>query len=169
MSIIQKPCLVLLVGALASACATPGAPREPSQFKKWPSKPAGCAFDFFEEGVEPAEPSRPYEVLGMLSLDGNQWMGQEGRVEALRETACKAGADVVLLSRPFERGFGKQVIRSYDVRFAVYTDVPPPPEVQAEREAAREKPPPPRSPDTIRVPAPSWEQDAEGTAVIQKQ
>ncbi|HYO74169.1 MAG TPA: hypothetical protein VEU33_49665 [Archangium sp.] len=169
MSIIQKPCLLLLVGVLASACATPGEKREPSQFKKWPSKPAGCEFDFFEADVEPSEPSRPYEVLGTLALDGNQWMGQVGRKEALRETACKAGADAVLLSRPFERGFGKQVIRSYDVRFAVYTDVPPPPEVQAERAAARGKPPPPRSPDTVVVPAPSWEEDAEGTAVIQKQ
>ncbi|OJT19299.1 hypothetical protein BO221_38125 [Archangium sp. Cb G35] len=165
----MRACLVLLVGAFASACATPGATREPAEFKKWPSKPEGCAFDFFEEGVEPSEPSRPYEVLGTLTLDGNQWMGQVGRVEALRETACKAGADAVLLSRPFERGFGKQVIRSYDVRFAVYTDVPPPPEVQAEREAAREKPPPPRSPDTVLVPAPSWTEDVEGTAVIKKQ
>ncbi|REG29913.1 hypothetical protein ATI61_107610 [Archangium gephyra] len=169
MSTVQKPCLLVLVGALASACATPGAPREPSQFKAWPSKPPGCAFDFFEADVEPSEPSRPYDVLGTLAFEGNQWMGQEGRKEALRETACKAGADVVLVSRPFERGFGKQIIRSYDVRFAVYTDVPPPPEVQAEREAAREKPPPRRSPDTVVIPAPSWEQDVEGTAVIKKQ
>ncbi|MFE8603188.1 hypothetical protein [Archangium violaceum] len=169
MSVIQKPCLVLLVGVFASACATPGETREPSQFKKWPSKPPDCGFDVFEADAEPSEPSRPYEVLGTLALDGNQWMGQEGRKEALRQTACTAGADVVLLSRPFERGFGKQVIRSYDVRFAVYTDVPPPPEVQAEREAAREKPPPPRSPDTILVPAPSWDQGEEGTAVIKKQ
>jgi hypothetical protein len=168
MRAVREPCLVLLVGVLASACAMPGAKRESSQFKKWPSKPPDCDFDVFEEDVEPSVPSRPYEVLGSLALDGNQWMGQEGRKEALRGTACQAGADVVLLSRPFERGFGKQVIRSYDVRFAVYTDVPPPPEVQAEREAAREKPPP-RSPDTVLVPSPAWEEDVEGTAVIQKQ
>lgn len=165
MRALQKSCL-LLAGVLASACAMPGAKREPSQFKKWPSKPPDCDFELFEEDLAP---SRPYEVLGSLALDGNQWMGQEGRKEALRDTACKAGADAVLLSRPFERVFGQQVIRSYDVRFAVYTDVPPPPEVQAEREAAREKPPPQRSPDTVVIPTPSWEEDVEGTSVIRKE
>src|SRR5690242_7171960 len=98
---VQKPCLVLLVGVFASACATSSAKREPSQFKKWPSKPPDCEFDVFEADIEPSEPSRPYEVLGTLALDGNQWMGQEGRKEVLRQTACTAGADVVLLSRPF--------------------------------------------------------------------
>ena len=145
----------------------PGAKREPSQFKKWPSKPPDCDFELFEEDLEP---SRPYEVLGSLTLDGNQWMGLEGRKEVLRGTACKAGADAVLLSRPFERGLGKQRIRSYDVRFTVYTDVPPPPEIQAERDAAKAPPPPPqRSPDTVVIPTPSWEEDVEGTSVTQKQ
>ncbi|WP_375768619.1 hypothetical protein NR798_44225 [Archangium gephyra] len=167
MRAVQKPCLVLLVGALASACAMPGAKREPSHFKKWSSKPPECDFELFEEDFEP---SRPYEVLGSLTFDGNEWLGAEGRKEVLRGTACKAGADAVLLSRPFERGVGKHLIRSYDVRFAVYTDVPPPPEVQAERDAAHTPPPPPpRAPDAVEVPTPAWEQDVEGTAVIQKQ
>jgi hypothetical protein len=56
-----------------------------------------------------------------------------------------------------------------DHSVAVEIDVDPPPEVQAERDAAREKPLPPRSPDTVVIPAPSWEEDAEGTAVIRKQ
>lgn len=98
-----------LVGVLVSACAMPGAKREPSRFKKWPSKPPGCDFELLEEDFEP---SRPHAVLGPLAFDGNPWLGQEGRKVVLRDTACKAGADVVLLSRPFERGSGKQLIRS---------------------------------------------------------
>lgn len=144
----------------------PGDRRESSQFKAWPSKPPGCDFELFEEDFEP---SRPYEVLGSLTFDGNQWMNREGRKEVLRETACKAGADVVLLSRPVERVFGKQRIRSYDVRFAVYTDVPPPPEVQAKRDAAAPTPSPARSSDTVVIPSPAWNDDVEGTTVIRKE
>lgn len=86
----------------------------------------------------------------------------------LRETACRAGAQVVLLSRPHERWLGKENIRSYDARFAVYTDVPPPPEIQAEREAAREPPPPPPIPGTWVIPSSEWTQDAEGTSVTRQ-
>lgn len=74
----------------------PGAKRELSEFKKWPSKPPDCDFELLEEDFEP---SRPYEVLGSLTFDGNQWLGQKGCKEVLRDTACKAGADVVLPSR----------------------------------------------------------------------
>jgi hypothetical protein len=165
MRVIRMLWGVLAAGALVSACATPGAKREPLKFKKWPSKPPDCQFDVFEEDFEP---QRPYDVLGTLPFDGNQWLGEKGRKEVLRETACKAGADAVLLSRPYERSLGKQLIRSYDVRFAVYTDVPPPPEVQAERAEAN-KPPPPRSPDTVVIPSSEWTEDVEGAAVIQKQ
>lgn len=161
MRTLRSLCSALAVGALVSACATLLPKREPLQFKKWPSKPADCDFDVFEEDFEP---KRPFDVLGTLPFEGNQWLGEEGRKEVLRDTACKAGADVVLLSRPYERRLGKQLMRSYDVRFAVYTDVPPPPEVQAERDAAN-APPPPRAPGTVVIPSSPWTQEAEGTSV----
>jgi hypothetical protein len=164
MRVVRKLCLVLVAGAVASACATSSAKR--SAFKKWPSKPAQCEFDVFEEDFESP---RPYDVLGSLSFDGNEWLGEQGRKEVLRETACKAGADVVLLSRPYERMVGKQTIRTYAVRFAVYTDVPPPPEVQAERDAAHAPPPPPPPPGTVVVPSSPWTEDVEGTSVTRTQ
>lgn len=158
---------VLAAAVGSSGCAMLSSQREPIHFKKWPSKPPGCDFDVFEEDFEP---QRPFEVLGTLPFDGNQWLGEKGRKEVLRETACKAGADVVMLSRAYERMLGKEQIRSYDVRFAVYTDVPPPPEVQAEREAANKPPPPPpRTPDTVVIPSSEWTEDTEGTAVIRQE
>jgi hypothetical protein len=163
MGVVRKLCLVLVAGALASACAT--SPAQRSAFKKWPSKSPRCEFDLFEENFEPP---RPYDVLGSLSFDGNQWLGEEGRKEVLRETACKAGADVVLLSPAYERRLGQELIRSYDARFAVYTDVPPPPEVQAERDAANAPPPPP-PPGTVVVPSSPWTEDVEGTSVTRTQ
>ncbi|WNG40888.1 hypothetical protein F0U61_49745 [Archangium violaceum] len=129
-----------VAGALASACATPATKREPSQFKKWPSKPPDCDFDIFEENFEP---SRPYEVLG--------------------------SADVVMLSYPSERLMGQERIRTYEARYAVYTDVPPPPEVLAEREAANKPPPPPPPiPGTVVIPSSEWTEDVEGTSITQE-
>lgn len=158
---------VLAAAVGSGGCATLSPPRESIHFKKWPSKPAECDFDVFEEDLEP---QRPFEVLGTLPFDGNEWLGEKGRKEALRGTACKAGADVVLLSRSYERRVGRERIRSYDVRFAVYTDVPPPPEVQAERAAANTPPPPPPSePGTVVIPSSEWTEDSEGTAVIRQQ
>lgn len=163
---IRLPGFVLAAAVGSSGCATLSPAREPIHFKKWPSKAAECDFDVFEEDQEPR---RPFEVLGTLPFDGNLWLGEKGRKEVLRDTACKAGADVVLLSRFYERTVGSERIRSYDVRFAVYTDVPPPPEVQAERAAANTPPPPPRSPDTVVIPSSEWTEDSEGTAVIRQQ
>ncbi len=162
---IRNLCLALVVGSLASACATSPEKRAPNTFKKWPSKSPQCEFEVFEEDFEPP---RPYEVLGSLSFDGNQWLGEQGRKEVLRETACKAGADAVLLSPAYERRVGKELIRTYDARFAVYSDVPPPPEVRAEREAANAPPPPP-PPGTVVVPSSPWTDEVEGTSVIRKQ
>jgi hypothetical protein len=158
--------LVLAAAVGSSGCAMLSPSREPIAFKKWPSKPADCDFEVFEEDLEPR---RPFEVLGMLPFDGNNWLGEKGRKEVLRETACKAGADVVLLSRAYERRLGTEQLRSYDVRFAVYTDVPPPPEVQAERAAANTPPPPPRTPGTVVIPSSEWTEDSEGTAIIRQQ
>jgi hypothetical protein len=159
--------VVLATGAVLSGCAALSHKPEIVKFKKWPSKPVDCDFDIFEEDFEP---QRPYEVLGTLPFDGNQWLGEKGRKEVLRETACRAGADVVMLSRPYERWLGKENIRSYDARFAVYTDVPPPPEVQAEREAANKPPPPPPPiPGTVVIPASEWTEDTEGTAIIRQE
>ncbi|PTL83260.1 hypothetical protein DAT35_14815 [Vitiosangium sp. GDMCC 1.1324] len=159
--------MVLATGAALSACATLSAKREPNAFKAWPSRPPDCDFDVFEEDFEP---SRPYEVLGTLPFNGNQWIGEKGRKELLRETACKAGAQAVLLSRPYERRMGKENIRTYDVRFVVYTDVPPPPEIQAAREAAGKPPPPPRpASGTVVIPSSEWTEDAEGTSVTRQQ
>ena len=147
--------LVLAAGLLVSACAT--ASRSSSAFKPWPSKPPHCDFDVLEED---AEPSRPYDVLGTLSFEGNNWLGAEGRKDALRDTACRAGADVALVSRPFERKLGAQLLRSYDVRFAVYTDVPPP----ARLESPRAPPPPPPASGTLVVPSSPYSDEVEGTS-----
>jgi hypothetical protein len=163
---IRLPGFVLAAAVGSSGCAMLASTREPIHFKKWPSKPADCDFDVLEEDLEP---QRPFEVLGTLPFDGNQWLGEKGRKEVLRETACKAGADVVMLSRAYERRLGTEQLRSYDVRFAVYTDVPPPPEVQAERAAANAPPPPPRTPGTVVIPSSEWTEDSEGTAVIRQQ
>jgi hypothetical protein len=151
---------LLLVLCAAPACVT--GPAAPSAFTPWPSKPPDCAFELFEE----REPSRPYETLGALAFDSTRWLGEAGRKEALRETACRSGADAVLLSRPSERKVGTERVRTYDARFVVYTDVPPPPEVQAARAAAAQPPPPPPS-DAVVVPAPDWMQEVEGTAITQ--
>jgi hypothetical protein len=151
---------LLLALGLAPACATGPAPRV--AFKPWPAKPPDCTFELFEE----REPPRPFDALGELTFDSNPWLGEAGRKEALRETACRSGADAVLLSRPSERKVGTERVRTYDARFVVYTDVPPPPEVQAARAAAAQPPPPPPS-DAIVVPAPDWMQDVEGTAITQ--
>lgn len=127
MRVIRMLGLALVLGATVSACATSRA--RSSAFKPWPSKPPQCEFEVFEEDFEPP---RPYAVLGSLDFNANQWLGEKGRKEVLSETACKAGADAVLLSRPYEHKFGRETIRSYEARFVVYTDVPPPPGAQPE-------------------------------------
>jgi hypothetical protein len=153
--------LLLLALWVAPACVSGTGAR--SAFTPWPSKPPDCPFEVFEE----REPPRPYEALGALSFDSNPWLGEKGRKEALRETACRSGADAVLLSRPSERKVGTERVRTYEARFVVYTDVPPPPEVQAARAAASQPPPPPPPSDAVVVPAPDWMQDVEGTVITQ--
>lgn len=147
-------CLVL------GACASTSAPKKYSAFAVRPSKPEDCDFELFEE----REPPRPYTVLGTLPFSANVWLGEKGRKEALQPTACKAGADAVLLPHPTVRrmnlGSGHaEELREYEARFVAWADVPAPPEPQAETPT-----PPKPSPGTVVVPAPSWE-DSEGTAV----
>jgi hypothetical protein len=161
----MRTALLLFVLCVAPACVT--APAARVAFKPWPSRPADCAFEVFED----REPPRPYEALGELSFDSNPWLGEQGRKEALRETVCRSGADAVLLSHFTERKVGTERVRTYSARFVVYTDVPPPPEVQAARAAAAAaaQPPPPPPADAVVVPAPDWMQDVEGTVVTPPQ
>jgi len=86
-----------------------------------PAREPGCAFEVFEE----REPSRPYEVLGVLPVSGNEYLGKEGRKALLQDTVCRAGADAVVLPRPFERLVaGRRQVREYEARFVVWKDSP---------------------------------------------
>jgi hypothetical protein len=123
-----------VVGAMACASTPqasepPAPPAQPHSFVKRPAKPKGCAFDVFEA----REPPRPYEVLGTLPVSANMWLGARGRKALLKDTACRAGADAVLLSTPSERTVGNTQVREYEAVFIAYTDVPatPAPEASA--------------------------------------
>ncbi len=155
---------VLLCALALSACAHSPPEKEPTRhtFVKRPAKAPGCDFEVFEE----REPPRPYGVLGVVPVRTNEWVGVRGRKQMLADTACKAGADAVLLPRPTERLLGKERVRDYDATFIAWTDVPAP---RAEDE---ELPPlpvnhgPPPSPEEgyILVPVgPEWPEDTIGT------
>jgi hypothetical protein len=146
--------IALLACALLGACVT-GAGSQRQAFVSRPPKPPGCDFEFFED----REPPRPYVVLGTLAFNGNQWLGEQGRKEALRETVCQSGADAVLLSAGVERMVGRERIREHEARFVAWSDGPAPQEPQAEPAPA------PHPPGTVVVPSSPWMEDTEGTAV----
>ncbi len=120
---------VVGVSACASAPAKADVQAPPARerytFVKRPAKPRGCAFEVFEA---PREPVRPYEVLGTLPMSTNVWLGEKGREALLRDTACRAGADAVLLPAPSERTVGDIQVREYQATFVAYTDASATPE-----------------------------------------
>ncbi|MCE9670101.1 hypothetical protein LY474_20085 [Myxococcus stipitatus] len=117
---------VTVLPACLGACVTGPSPQSvaPARhvFVARPARELGCAFEVFEE----REPSRPYEVLGVLPISANEYVGKEGRKALLQDTACRAGADAVVLPRPFERMVaGRLQVREYEARFVVWKDSPP--------------------------------------------
>ncbi|XXF77695.1 hypothetical protein P2318_32290 [Myxococcaceae bacterium GXIMD 01537] len=156
----RPPLAVVLSWLLVSACATSatGSGSRRASFEARKPRPPDCDFEVFEA----REPPRPYRVLGTLPFESNAWVGAKGRKEALRPTACKAGADAVLLPHPSSRwlklGSNSHEVREYEARFLLYTDVPDP-------EAPPPEPPPPEPPPgTVLIPAPEWVEGTWGTS-----
>jgi hypothetical protein len=154
---MRRPLLLsLLALAGPGACATAsGEAPERHTFVYRPSRPPDCEFEVLEDG---REPPRPYTVLGTMPFHGNEWLGTAGRKERLRETACRAGADAVLLSGFVERKLGTQRLREYEARFISYAPAPVEPEPP---------PPPPLPPGAVRVPTTGaeWPEETYGTSV----
>jgi hypothetical protein len=107
---------LLCAAALAGGCATSGHVRDIRLFAERPPKPPDCKFEVYEQ----VEPPREYEVIGTLSLQGNEWLGKSGRKELLSETVCQAGADAVILSHPAERKVANTWVSEYEARFISY-------------------------------------------------
>ncbi|HYH98872.1 hypothetical protein, partial [Hyalangium sp.] len=82
-------------------------------FTERPAKPPDCQFEVYEQ----REPSQEYEVIGTLSLTGNEWLAASGRKHLLSETVCQAGADAVILSSPVERRLATGRIREFEAQF----------------------------------------------------
>lgn len=129
MSVRPAVLLTVLAALGVSACASTPPPPSPVHappdthaFVKRPAKPKGCDFAVFEA----REPPRPYTVLGTVPLSTNEWLGAKGRKKLLGDTACRSGADAVLLPQPSERQVGQQYVREYTAVFVAYTDVPAP-------------------------------------------
>ena len=140
------PALPLL---LLTACAARSRQEAQAQSTR-PPRPAGCAFDYFEEpGTQgrPGLPSRPFEVLVTLEpeLGG---VHRDARHNMLAGTACQSGADAVLVGRPWERRVGSRTIARYAVRFVAYTDV----EAPVDPNAPAQEAPPEDEPGVLRVP-----------------
>ena len=108
---------LLCVGMFAGACATSGQVHDVRLFAERPPKPDDCEFDVYEQ----REPPREYEVIGTLNLTGNEWLGKSGRKSLLAETACRAGADAVILSSPAERKSSVGIVRDYEAQFISFT------------------------------------------------
>jgi len=116
----MRPTRILsLVSAamLSGACATSGQLHEVRLFAERPPKPADCQFEVYEQ----REPPQEYEVIGTLSLTGNEWLGASGRKAMLSDTVCKAGADAVILSRPVERKSAAGRIQEYEAQFVSFS------------------------------------------------
>lgn len=105
------------VAALSGACATSGQLHDMRLFAERPPKPADCQFEVYEQ----REPPQEYEVIGLLSLTGNEWQGAKGRKALLRDTVCQSGADAVILSRPVERKGSAGRIYEYEAQFVSFS------------------------------------------------
>ncbi len=108
---------LLCAAALAGGCVSSGQVRDIRLFAERPPKPQGCDFELYEQ----REPPREYEVIGTLSLQGNEWLDKKGRKAVLSETVCQAGADAVILSHPAERVVAKSRVSEYEAQFISFT------------------------------------------------
>jgi len=107
---------LLCAAAFSAACATSGQTRDIRLFAERPPKSPDCEFEVYEQ----REPPHEYEVIGTLNLTGNQWLGERGRKDLLRETVCQAGADAVILLRPVERTGAAGTVRDYEAQFVSF-------------------------------------------------
>lgn len=142
---------LLCASVFAGACATSGQLHDVRLFQVRPPKPDGCEFEVYEQ----REPSQEYEVIGTLNLTGNEWLGKSGRKGLLAETACRAGADAVILSNPVERKSAVGRVRDYEAQFISFspgsTEPPPLPDL------------PPASPGAIIAPkGMEWPEESVG-------
>lgn len=108
---------LVATAALSGACATSGQLHDMRLFAERPPKPADCQFEVYEQ----REPPQEYEVIGSLSLTGNEWQGAKARKELLQDTVCQSGADAVILSRPVERKGAAGRIYEYEAQFVSFS------------------------------------------------
>jgi hypothetical protein len=117
----MRPIRILSLTAaalLSGACATTsGQLQDVRLFAERPPKPADCDFEVYEQ----REPPQEYEVIGSLSLTGNEWQGAKGRKELLHDTVCQSGADAVILSRPVERKSAAGRVYEYEAQFVSFS------------------------------------------------
>lgn len=102
------------------------------------AKPPDCEIEFLEKA-----PKRPFDELGELTATVNP--GDAGRaVDALREPACRLGADAVIVTRRIVTNMlGNTLVAGRAIRYA------PPPPAEAQPAPAEPKPegePPPAPP-----------------------
>jgi hypothetical protein len=156
---------VLSCAGLGACVTSPGgdAARTQHAFEAREPRPADCDFEVFEE----REPPRPYRVLGTLPFSSNAWMSEAARKEALRGTACGAGADAVLLPRPSVRKMNlgnrqAEELREYEARFVIWTDGSTPEAAESQQS------PQAQEPGALVVPSgPEWPGETEGTSTRQ--
>jgi hypothetical protein len=107
---------LVAAAVLSGACATSGQLQDVRLFAQRPAKPADCQFEIYEQ----REPPQEYEVIGSLSLTGNEWQGAGGRKALLHDTVCQSGADAVILSRPVERQSAAGRVYEYQAQFVSF-------------------------------------------------
>ncbi|QSQ12413.1 hypothetical protein [Myxococcus landrumensis] len=164
--------LSLVVFATACASTPQAVPRGPRiartfAFKSLPSRPPDCVFEVFED----QQPPRAHVVIGRLPMEVSDYVSAQGRKDLLRDTACRSGADAVLLPPPTERSLGQGYrVREYVAHFLVWADSPSaaaaddtlPPLI------TREGPQPTAEDGYVIVPVgPEWPEDSIGVEVRQ--
>ncbi len=114
---LSKALGLLWLAVVPGACATSGQLHDIRLFQQRPAKPTGCPFELYEQ----REPAQEYEVIGTLSLTGNEWLGTSGRKQLLGDTVCQSGADAVILSSPAERKVANARVREYQAQFISFS------------------------------------------------
>jgi hypothetical protein len=86
-----------------------------------PARPDGC---FVEVSDENTPPTRPYRIVGRLSLDWDatrmREQGEAGALKTLKSSACEYGGHFVMNMRALPRGFAQGVV--YEADLAVLLD-----------------------------------------------
>jgi hypothetical protein len=86
-----------------------------------PARPDGC---FVEVSDENTPPTRPYQIVGRLTLDWDatrmREQGEAGALKTLKSSACEYGGHFVMNMRALPRGFAQGVI--YEADLAVLLD-----------------------------------------------